>query len=362
MKDSSVNPIIKDFISSQNDIVIDKYSGKGGFGELYFGKRTILGDRVALKFYDLENTKEDHIEPLLLKEITHENILPIYDAKVIDNTIAYYLTPEISGGDLQNIIDNYILKTDVAVNIIQGVLKGLNELHKDPRNLVHRDIKTLNILVDKNDGKPYLADFGTVKQIPTGNTFVSSSKFSFLYCPSEAIINNQHYKQSDLYQVGIILYQSLGGFFPMNNPLLWLDERSKIKFQSLNDIDRQIFMRSYIENLIITGKIINISSLPTFINKKMIRIIRTATNTNIEKRYKNCSEFLRALYDYQKDAKSWWLEGGLIHAFHIKKEITYRIIKRSNEFIVEAKTNKVEWRKRNVYENMKEAVDHIESL
>ena len=183
MKDSSVNPVIKDFISSQSDIKIDKYSGKGGFGELYFGKRTILGDRVALKFYELENTKEDHIEPLLLKEITHENILPIFDAKIIDNNIAYYLTPEISGGDLQNIIDNYILKSDVAVSIIQGVLKGLNELHKSPRNLVHRDIKTLNILVDKDNGKPFLADFGTVKQIPSGNTFVSSSRFSFFILP-----------------------------------------------------------------------------------------------------------------------------------------------------------------------------------
>ena len=62
----------------------------------------------------------------------------------------------------------------------------------------------------------------------------------------------------------------------MNDPLLWIDERGKIKFQSFNDMDKQIFMRSYLENLITTGKIINTSSLPPFINKKMIRIIKTA--------------------------------------------------------------------------------------
>ncbi|MFH0733625.1 MAG: protein kinase [bacterium] len=362
MKDDAVSPIIKDFINSQNDIVIDRYVGKGAFGELYFGQRTILGDRVALKFYQLENTAEDHIEPILLKAITHDNILPIIDAKVIDNKIAYYLTPEISGGDLQNIIDKFILKTDVAVNIIQGVLMGLNELHKEPRNLVHRDLKTLNILVDKNNAKPYLADFGTVKQIPNGQNYISASKFTFLYCPAEALLSYQYYKQSDIYQVGIILYQALGGFFPMKDPIKWLDTRAQNKLNSINDFEKPLYLRNYIEKLIISGKILKPASLPLYVNNKMIKIIKCATNVDINKRYKNCSEFLKALYEYQKNAKSWWIENDIIHSSYLKKNVNYRIVKRKNQYVVEAKTTQVDWRKKADFTQIKNAVEYIDNI
>lgn len=164
MKDGAVNPIIKDFVRTHPDITIDRYSSKGGFGELYFGTRNILGDRVALKFYQLDPSGGGHEEPQLLQEIKHPNILDIHDARILDSDIAYYLTPEISGGDLQNVIENYIVSTGTSISILQGVLKGLTELHKNPRNLVHRDLKTGNILIDKNDGKAYLADFGTIKK------------------------------------------------------------------------------------------------------------------------------------------------------------------------------------------------------
>lgn len=54
MNDSAVNPIIKKFVREQKDISIDRYSDKGAYGELYFGTRNVFGDRVALKFYQLD--------------------------------------------------------------------------------------------------------------------------------------------------------------------------------------------------------------------------------------------------------------------------------------------------------------------
>ena len=89
MNDSAVDPRIKKFIAEQQDITIDRYSNKGGFGELYFGKRKILDDRVALKFYKVEDGN-GHEEAKLLKKITHENILPILDARIIDDEISFY--------------------------------------------------------------------------------------------------------------------------------------------------------------------------------------------------------------------------------------------------------------------------------
>jgi serine/threonine protein kinase len=293
----------------------------------------------------LDENGDGHEEPILLKEITHENILTLIDARIIDDRIAYYLTPEISGGDLQNVIDNYILSTEKAISIVQGVLKGLTELHKPPLNLVHRDLKTYNILVDKNDGKAFLADFGTIKKIPDGQDYVSASKYTFLYRPPEVVLENKYTKQSDLYQIGIILYQVLGGHFPMKRPAEWLEGRKLIKFNQLDPFEQQTFLRNYLEELIVKGKIINTDTLPIFINKKLKSIIKTATNPDFQKRYKTCADFLKALFDYQKNSKDWWIDNDIIHAYNKKTKRENRIVKRKNELVTEWKNEKTDWRK-----------------
>lgn len=361
MKDFAVNPIIRAFVRTQTDIEIDRYSDKGGFGELYFGKRKIFGDRVALKFYLLDVNGDGHEEPILLKEITHDNILPLIDARIIDDRIAYYLTPEISGGDLQNIIDNYILSTEKAISITQCVLKGLTELHKPPLNLVHRDLKTYNILVDKNDGKAYLADFGTIKKIPDGQHFVSASKYTFLYRPPEVILENKYNKQSDIYQMGIILYQTLGGNFPMKKPDEWLKGRKLAKFNQLSAIDQQIFLSNELEDLIVKGKLLDLDSLPIYTSKKLKAIIKTATNTDINKRYSTSADFLKALFDYQKTSKDWWIDDGIIYAFNKKTKRSYRIIKRKKELVTEWKSDKVDWRKEFSDSKLQKHIENIEN-
>lgn len=360
MKDEAVNPVIRDFIRTQTDIEIDRYSDKGGFGELYFGKRKIFDDRVALKFYQLDENGDGHEEPILLKEITHENILTLIDARIIDDRIAFYLTPEISGGDLQNVIDNYIISTEKAVAIVQGVLKGLTELHKPPLNLVHRDLKTYNILVDKNDGKAFLADFGTIKKIPDGQDYVSASKYTFLYRPAEVLTDNKYTKQSDLYQMGIILYQALGGHFPMKRPEEWLEGRKLIKFNQLNPFEQQTFLGNHLEELIVRGKIINTNTLPIFVNKKLKSIVKTATNPDFQKRYSTCADFLKALFDYQKSSKDWWIDNNIIHAYNKKTKRLYRIIKRNKELVTEWKSDKTDWRKGYSDNKLQKHIDNIE--
>lgn len=362
MKDGAVNPIIKDFVRTQADITIDKYSNKGGFGELYFGTRNILGDRVALKFYQLDPSGNGHEEPQLLQEIKHQNILDIFDARILDADIAYYLTPEISGGDLQNVIENYIVSTSTAISIMQGVLKGLTELHKNPRNLVHRDLKTGNILIDKNDGKSYLADFGTIKKIPDGIDNVTASKYTFIYRPPEVILKNTYYKQSDIYQLGIVLFQTLGGYFPLQNAENWLQGRAKIKYGTLNPFDQQLFIKNYLEDLIIKGKLVNCDSLPVYINKRLRTIIKTATNIDHNKRYQTCAEFLKALFDYQKQCKDWWVQTDIVHAYCKKSKQNYRVVQRGKEFVVEASKDKLNWRKKKGDNKLKSIIDYIEQI
>lgn len=360
MNDSAVDPRIRKFLAEQEDYSIDRYSSKGGFGELYFGQRKILNDRVALKFYNIKDGS-GHEEAKLLKEISHENILPIFDARIIDDEISFYLTPEMSGGDLQNIIDNYTYNTQVAIEIVINILKALTELHKSGNSLVHRDLKTGNILVDLKDGvKTYLADFGTIKKIPSNEDHVNASTYSFLYRPCEALLENKYYKESDIYQVGIILYQVLGGSFPMKNLLDWLNPREVKKFNNFaTDIQKNDFFRFTINNLIVKGKLLNLDSLPIFINKRLKSIIKKSTSNDYKVRYNSTSEFLKALFDYQKTAKIWWIETDIIHAFCPKKKTYFRIIKDKKEYILQHGKDGVNWRKKSSG-NIKDLIKELE--
>ena len=347
MNDSAVNPVIKKFVREQKDIAIDRYSDKGAYGELYFGTRNVFSDRVALKFYQLDASGNGHEEAQLLKTISHENILPIIDARILDSDIAYYLTPEMSGGDLQNVIDKFVIPSDVAVTICQNILKGLNELHKDPNRMVHRDLKTYNILVDlKNGVQTYLADFGTIKKIQPNNSSVTASKFTILYRTPEALTNNQHLVESDIYQIGIILYQVLGGFFPMKNPEAWLSGRIKKKYDLLENWQKQGFLINHINDQIQKGKLLDLNSLPAYVDNRLKSIIRTATRVDYNQRYESCADMLKALFDQQKGAKSWWIDNDVINAKCLKSKGHYRIVTKKSDLIAEYSTNGTTWRKK----------------
>lgn len=361
MKDDLVNPIIRHFVRNQTDIKVDRYSKKGGFGELYFGSRIILKDRVALKFYSLEDT-DGHEEPQLLKEIEHENILRIFDAKLISKDIAYFLTPEISGGDLQNYLDSNKIKVSEALQFTKSILNGLIELHKDPRNFVHRDLKPGNILIDQENSHIYLADFGTLKQLPSNTMSVSASKFTFFYRPPEVVLKNEFSKQSDIYQVGIILYQCLNGFFPLNNYMEWLDNRARAKFSALATYDQPLFLNNYFDGIIIKGGLLNYDKMPPYISKKIKSIIKRATHIDLSKRYQTCADFIKAIFDYESSFIDWWDEGEILYAFNNKKKIYYRIVKSGNERIVEESKDCKMWRKKNSNSKTQVLIDYIESM
>ena len=355
IKDDQVDEPIRKFVREQDDIIIDKYSAGGANGELYFGTRKVLNDRVALKFYYYNSDISSHQEPLLLKEIENDNILKIYDAKILDNQYAYFLTPEISGGDLQKYIDTNIISTKQALHITQGILKGLSELHKN--DFVHRDLKPNNVLIDNSNLNVYIADFGSIKKI-TSNLSVVASKNTFIYKPYEAIIDGKYYKQSDIYQVGIILFQLLNGFFPLA-AAEWLNERQRKKLDKINgQFEQWKYIEEIINQRIIKGKLLDLKSLPVFIDSGLKRIITTATKTDLNKRFASCAEFLKAIYDYLKRAVDWWSEDDIIYAK--KKSLLYRIYKARKGYVLETSRDKINWRKDNKHNGtLKSIIDKI---
>lgn len=343
MGDENVDEIIKEFISLQNDIKIDRYSDSGANGELYFGKRELLSDRVALKFYYYNKDVNTHNEPLILKSIEHQNILRVYDAKIINKQYAYFLTPEISGGDLKNYCNLNIISLFDAINITQGILSGLSELHRSPNNLLHRDLKPKNILIDNESKTPFIADFGSVKFISNADNSVVASKSTHIYRPYEAVISIPYNRQSDIYQVGIILFQLLGGKFP-EAPFDWLNEKQKIKFLKITgtDFEKWQFLDAAIDDLIIKNKLLDYDSLPPYINKKIKSVIKTATNKDLDKRYSTCSEFIKELFDLKKQNKNWWMDDSKIYAKKDNKKL-YKIAKDKKGYTLQVSKNELLW-------------------
>lgn len=354
-----VDVSVKEFVRAQTDMKIDRYSDIGANGYLYFGERNILKDRVALKFYYYDSNISSHEEPLLLKEVKHENILEIFDAKIIDDEYAYFLTPEISGGDLLKYIEKNIISTNTAISIIQGVLKGLSVLHKSPNNFVHRDLKPNNILIDSETHTPYIADFGSIKKIPDAKKSVVASKNTFIYKSYEAVIDNEYFKESDIYQVGIILFQLLNGVFP-SEVTDWLSVRQRNKLSKITeDFERCIYIEGCINIKIVKGKLLDYNSLPEYISSGLKKIIRTATHVDKYKRFRNCAEFLKALFDYQKQAKDWWEIDDVIYA-NGKNSHEFKVYQGKKGYILETNKNGNGWRKNNQHSGkLKDIIEKI---
>ena len=345
MEDENVDDIIRDFINTQEDIEIDRYSDIGAFGELYFGTRKILNDRVALKFYGYNEDLNTHNEPILLKSIKHNNILEIYDAKIIDKQYAYFLTPEISGGDLKNHIDNNIITLFDAINFTQQILSGLNELHKSPNNLLHRDLKPNNILIDLETKNIYISDFGSIKYIDDNTEAVVASKSTEIYKPYEVITENKYTRKADIYQVGLIFFQLLGGKFP-TAPYDWLNDKQKLKYNKISgSFEKWQFIDECLQSLIIKDKLLDYNSLPPYISNQIKKVIKTATCKDINKRYNGCSEFIKGLFDLTKNNNDWWIEDQVLYSSNKKK--SYRILLVKGNYILENSKNTILWTKNN---------------
>jgi serine/threonine protein kinase len=189
--------------------------GEGGMAIIYKALQPALQRTVVLK--KLKDPNREIInrfkqEALLSASFNHENLAAIYDFLYIGKS--YYLVMEyIDGEDLRTIIDSMSpISPFAAALIILGIARGLEYTHA--RNIIHRDIKPSNILVSYEGGVK-LIDFGVAKNdISTRLTVTGMIVGTPAYMAPEQANGDALTAQSDIFPLGILLYEVLTGVKP----------------------------------------------------------------------------------------------------------------------------------------------------
>jgi serine/threonine protein kinase len=323
------------------DIAFSREVTKGGNCYLFFGKNRILNQDVAVKFYYWGGNKKYHAEPHILASMKSPHILNVQNAGLIDGDWAYFITPYCANGDIDDLLERTALGNIAAIDLTCGLLVGLGALHE--RRFLHRDLKPANIYVDDNN-RAIIGDFGSIRFLPQEEDVIPASGHAILYRPPESFESNHYSFSGDIYQVGMVFYQLLGGRLPYDE-ISWLNVKEKKHYDSLTkDIDRSIYADNCLSEKIIKNKVVDLSSLPTWVPENLKKIIKKATHNDPAKRFKSASAFHVQLNNVRSDTPDW----SMLEGFPTLKAATsYRIcIDSENDFVQKSKDG-ISWRKDN---------------
>jgi serine/threonine protein kinase len=197
---------------------IESLLGEGGMGTVYKATDLVLGREVALKMLHSNLTKQSQFlerfknEAQVLARLTHPNIAVLYN--YIQQNEAFYMVMEyVEGKNIESLIKQHqSLTPQNTVSIISQALEGLSHAHK--KGIFHRDIKPANLMLTP-DSTVKLMDFGIAKvsgeqRLTQVNRVVGTLEFM----APELIEGKEPSVASDLYGVGVTMYQMLSGKLP----------------------------------------------------------------------------------------------------------------------------------------------------
>lgn len=192
--------------------------GTGGMGSVYRVEDTKIHEDVALKLIkpeiaaDKKTIERFNNELKLARKIRHKNICGMYDLGEAEGT--HFITMEyVPGEDLKSFMRRAKqLSIPTVISIAKQICGGLEEAHK--LGIVHRDLKPSNIMIDK-DGNVHIMDFGIARSVKTaGITGTGVMIGTPEYMSPEQVESKEVDQLSDLYSLGVILYEMVTGRVP----------------------------------------------------------------------------------------------------------------------------------------------------
>ena len=259
---------------------IEQRLGQGGMATVYLGMDTQLDRPVAIKIINTMYQDEPEFarrfvdEAKIVARWRHENIISVYYADQ-DDGLYYFVMEYIEGATLEDLLKNYIQEGhltphDDVIRIGRDVANALDYAHE--QGIVHRDMKPSNIMISR-DNRVVLTDFGLaldMGQGSMGQVFGTPHYIS----PEQARRSADAVPQSDIYGLGIILYEMLTGAIPFDDP-----SATAIAVQHVTQAP----------------------PAPTYLNPALNQqtedVLLKALSKNPEERYKTANELIDALAD-----------------------------------------------------------------
>lgn len=191
---------------------LESLLGTGGFGQVWKAFDPQLKRPVALKIPRRDKlAAPEHFlaEAQKVARLRHPGIVPVHDVGNQDG-VFYIVSEFIEGGSLADQLTKGTPWRTETLTLIADVADALHHAHE--RGFIHRDIKPSNILLDEH-GKPFLADFGIA--VTNQETQVSSLG-TLPYMAPEQLAEGKADARSDIYSLGVVLYQMLTGQLPFD--------------------------------------------------------------------------------------------------------------------------------------------------
>lgn len=190
--------------------------GSGGMADVYKAKCHKLGRNVAIKVLKPEYCSDESFvakfraEAQAAARLVHPNVVNVYDVGD-DQNLHYIVFELVEGITLKKYIEKKgKLEIRESIGIAMQIAQGMEAAHE--RKIVHRDIKPQNIMISK-DGKVKVTDFGIAKAT-SGNTINSATMGSVHYISPEQARGGYCDERSDIYSLGITMYEMLTGHVP----------------------------------------------------------------------------------------------------------------------------------------------------
>ena len=211
------------------DYIVESVLGRGAMGMVYLAKDRRIGRKVALKTVQVEQQFEDDADATefyqrLQREaevcgaMQHPNIVTLYEPGYDKSVISYLATEYVDGESLrQKLKRTKPLPLTEAVRIGEDILRGLAYAHT--KGIIHRDIKPANILLT-SEGQAKIADFGIARPVDSSLTAAGSMLGTPNYMSPEQVRCGEITTRSDLFSVGVVLYEMLTGVKPFAAPEL----------------------------------------------------------------------------------------------------------------------------------------------
>src|SRR5262245_40030239 len=202
--------------------------GVGGMGTVYRAGRLLIGDRVAVKVLHPDQMADPQAVERFRREaqtaacLKHPNVVTVYDFGVSREGLNYQVMELAEGESLRSLVERHgRLAETAAAEIIRQVSAALDEAHR--QGIVHRDIKPENILVQTIPGglQVKLLDFGiaALRDIKAGRlTRTGGVVGTPHYMSPEQCLGEELDGRSDIYSLGIVLFEMLTGVVPFDSP------------------------------------------------------------------------------------------------------------------------------------------------